>query len=884
MFPEKKKLKSLAKAGRSIEEIMVMRKFDRSDPISWPDPNRAAVLLVKKGSSPNTPNLPKLNAKSHSITDLVTNKESEDKDKIMESLMSYCRSLQKRVDELELQLVNVAEGNGRLHKSTNFSKSADYNQNYFTLSNARSVPGSPGLLGETNGEDRHVRIDSRKRRSVINQAIAPSSVGQYAMMDMVASIDFKVLNLREIFRKGDPLEQRGLAATLIAATIRGYLARCRLNSYRAGLREWKWTRCKPSIWVLDVMLANQSQLDAGFHLLQSNRNIKNLNIFFYKWSYISKKNAPLRRSVKQAAMEKIENLRLSRMRKVFDGLHAVTIGKFSKKNANRERRLLIDTIRLELSQKFQAQKKRLLDVRSIWNVFHGIYDKYRKGLAKARQYRFNRIVGRCFYAWSDYVYLVGVGLDRKRWLGPRKYELKYNQKRVDNFSKMRCKRFIFSAWKGYFHIQYEVKRRFQRKRALFIQNVFKAWVEAAKSQHKLRLQSYENWKGYQRILIHYPFNVWATHVKAVKNHHNEQIRIANSYLRWKWRQKLLRIVRVWRHQALYGRIDGLYTRQMLIKTVAEYKLFASSLEKTMANQTMELEECRGLVNNEIVKREDLEAKIMEMGQENNHLVMKNHHFEQELIKLESVIQSMIIINPRQVHHIKKLHPRFKFKDRNIILPPKAPHSAGGSAIISNPPSVAGHRKKGNLADDDGGDDAMSMNDSSVGGNDSAVDLDSFNENGLPGDNDDDVQRKADDSSVHSHRSGHEPHDPIKGLPSQLSNASLHSMGSVHSNNASNQMDTNNAQYSNLSEESLLLLSRAQWLVDRYKNKIKSDMMAEHMRNTVSLVASSAPYTNQFSQIPPTKQVFIPPTVKQTMNNNDMMEEYQHNVLSDGIAA
>ena len=88
----------------------------------------------------------------------------------------------------------------------------------------------------------------------------------------------------------------------------------------------------------------------------------------------------------------------------------------------------------------------------------------------------------------------------------------------------------------------------------------------------------------------------------------------------------------------------------------------------------------------------------------------------------------------------------------------------------------------------------------------------------------------------------------------------------------------------MSEESLLLLSRAQWLVDRYKNKMKSDMMAEHMRNTVSLVASSAPYTNQFSQIPPTKQVFIPPTVKQTMKNNDMIEEYQHNVLSDGIAA
>jgi hypothetical protein len=44
--------------------------------------------------------------------------------------------------------------------------------------------------------------------------------------------------------------------------------------------------------------------------------------------------------------------------------------------------------------------------------------------------------------------------------------------------------------------------------------------------------------------------------------------------------------------AVFGRLDGLYTRQMLLKTLGEQKLFCNSMQKLMGDQTMELEECR----------------------------------------------------------------------------------------------------------------------------------------------------------------------------------------------------------------------------------------------------------------------------------------------------
>ena len=103
-------------------------------------------------------------------------------------------------------------------------------------------------------------------------------------------------------------------------------------------------------------------------------------------------------------------------------------------------------------------------------------------------------------------------------------------------------------------------------------------------------------------------------VIASKNRMNEQIRICNSYVRWKWRARIIRIMKVWRHQALYGRIDGLYSRQMLLKTLAEQKFAGNTLQKLMADQTIELEECRSIADTEINKRKKLEEELHQANQ------------------------------------------------------------------------------------------------------------------------------------------------------------------------------------------------------------------------------------------------------------------------------
>ena len=163
---------------------------------------------------------------------------------------------------------------------------------------------------------------------------------------------------------------------------------------------------------------------------------------------VSRSTAPLRRKIRQAAERMAVERKNKAKKDMFAALKSVCVGKESRIQANKERRMLIDRIRLETSEKLKKQglvgvvpefdltyalnreilqaflaKKALLGQKSIFNAFRSVMHAARKKMKIAKQFRFRQKAGKCFYAWSDWIYLVSVGLDRKRWSGPRKYEV-----------------------------------------------------------------------------------------------------------------------------------------------------------------------------------------------------------------------------------------------------------------------------------------------------------------------------------------------------------------------------------------------------------------------------------------------------------------------------
>ena len=136
----------------------------------------------------------------------------------------------------------------------------------------------------------------------------------------------------------------------------------------------------------------------------------------------------------------------------------------------------------------------------------------------------------------------------------------------------------------------------------------------------------------------FPFKSWVAFAEAAQTRRVQQTRIVKAYLRWKTRQKLERILKTWRHQAVYGRIEGMYTRSMLSRSLGEQKILCTGLQKMLSAQTIELEECRDLVQREVELRKALEQKLLFQEREIVTFDMLNDHRDQEIRRLHAIIQ------------------------------------------------------------------------------------------------------------------------------------------------------------------------------------------------------------------------------------------------------
>jgi hypothetical protein len=91
----------------------------------------------------------------------------------------------------------------------------------------------------------------------------------------------------------------------------------------------------------------------GMAKMKNNRENRLCRSVFNKWLLISRQTAPVRRMI-HATVEKINSHRQKQMLiATFNALKSVTIGLQSRRQANKERKQLIEDIRSELSMKLK---------------------------------------------------------------------------------------------------------------------------------------------------------------------------------------------------------------------------------------------------------------------------------------------------------------------------------------------------------------------------------------------------------------------------------------------------------------------------------------------------------------------------------------------------
>ena len=188
----------------------------------------------------------------------------------------------------------------------------------------------------------------------------------------------------------------------------------------------------------------------------------------------------------------------------------------------------------------------------------------------------------------------------------------------------------------------KVESMFRKQLSKFLFSIFEAWRSLSKKFRRLRIEAIDAWKGYARLILETPFRLWSHYAIISQKRHVESEFRASLHARWKQRKFLAKVLRTWRHYALYGRVDGMYSRPVLLQSLREQKMQSSRMMKIMASQTVQIEEMTTNVEFEIQKRKKLEKYLKVAEDENRKGRMALHHMQSEIQRLESVIEVLYI--------------------------------------------------------------------------------------------------------------------------------------------------------------------------------------------------------------------------------------------------
>lgn len=284
---------------------------------------------------------------------------------------------------------------------------------------------------------------------------------------------------------------------------------------------------------------------------------------------------------------------------------------------------------------------------------------------EAERHHSLKVLGSVFYPWTDWAFTHSRGLDRKQWTGPRRYEVPYNKRRVEIWSGVRILRRIVPAWRVV-AARYAHARRLERKAInAFCLIHFEAWAVEAKRLRLIRKNVIKDWKDRCRSLIERPFRAWFIYTDNRLRERADGIRLVAQYRRLKSRKFLWKIMRTWRHQAVFGKVEGLYSRTELMRSLAEQKIHSKSLEYHAKEFTAAIGESAQVLEEEHATVKALESQLEGRETEVANLQMALQHCEQDVVRMRGIVDAMAQHYPSLTNHLVEMQDALGFQSRGL---------------------------------------------------------------------------------------------------------------------------------------------------------------------------------------------------------------------------
>ncbi len=482
--------------------------------------------------------------------------------------------------------------------------------------------------------------------------------------------------------RAEEVIRKGKAATKIASLMRKCIATKRYRRTRDSLRSWRRRRggmllaklfeankernrkiervmkemaVRRSLkiqavnfrsfarYVEFVRPTRMAQLD-GAVALQKRREVQLFRDVFLPWKNIAL-GPQSRKAVKTAYDERLKAAKAS--------LHAAQNARHESKRVTVTGAMVAQEMRIRAAAIIKANTTRFLLQRvfSAWSV--DFMSRLSDAKARSDALWARKILPRTFEAWKRVVESrdEGVGVN-KTWAAVKFDKNSVNMRAIAAHADHLCVKHVFRAFRDHVQRIYEVKRRYLQSQRKKLRVVMAEWLARAEHQRNIKRICVDTWRDYGLRGRRVPFRAWYVWARERVFQRRVDDAIINAYMRRKQRLLVSGVFRRWRHQALYADINAMLNRNELVHALKEQKALVLYMQESLEATKATLTQTKEHLSEERKRSKTLTERLTDKSKSVIELRFANHQLESQLVKAQTMIDSLTLIHPGTIARLK----------------------------------------------------------------------------------------------------------------------------------------------------------------------------------------------------------------------------------------
>ena len=490
------------------------------------------------------------------------------------------------------------------------------------------------------------------------------------------------------------LKMGNAAVTIIATQVRGWLVREKYKKLKTTLRRWRRRRTQPVRREFARVVRRRKMVDNGVALMVTTRSMNCVRSHHEAWASHAMALLPLRKKQRKGASDlalRIRNKFLLKIMKTWwelangpDSRKAIRFKNKARKDQAKERimkrrrqrklpqtlitkEMISEEMSMEATRLIHSNRDRVCkkDAFVAWAVFAVAPWRYKRKIADVH---FKKVRGKAifhvFRKFNKGRHLLH-GAAKKKYTGRKRWEMKHNLHVIKIHHSHRLLKSHFVSWRKRAHQLQTAKRSFEGHISNLSKTVLAAWHIEAQRQFKIKQLCVAEWRAYGIALYKTPFRAWYIFASKRKAANQATNTLLQAWSRRKTRSFMNQVFKVWRHQAQYGKTEGMHTRLELIKVVEDQKKVQNMMTRNLEKAEGTLSELKNALTQERQNSDKLKEKAEDEKAERDRLEFAVHNAEQEIVRLQAMLDSLSLIHPGTIKQLKSLDESRQFPDKQL---------------------------------------------------------------------------------------------------------------------------------------------------------------------------------------------------------------------------